>query len=140
MNILFLDDDDNRWLIFKGHFGNSNINLVRASTAKECISHLQSNDYKWDFIFLDHDLGGQVYVDTWNDNTGSEVARWIVENYSESEATVIVHSFNPDGAVNMTKLLSQSGFFPSVIRAPFFGTTFKFCLEQILEIYNNKNS
>lgn len=105
MRILILEDDGNRHKEFKARFlemGFHNYDIV--VSANQCIEYLKSTNY--DIIFFDHDLGGEVYVDTRNENTGSGVARWMVENENNFQADVIVHSFNPNGAQNIINILS----------------------------------
>jgi len=63
---------------------------------------------QWDYIFLDHDLGGEAFVDSRHDNTGAEFCRkyatWLHSCGPATQAScpkIIVHSWNPDGAENM---------------------------------------
>ena len=53
-------------------------------------------------VFLDHDLGGQTFVDSEEEETGVQMARWIRENDKDfRERNFIVHSANPGGAENI---------------------------------------
>jgi CheY-like chemotaxis protein len=120
-NILILEDDPSRMLAFErkleGH------NMVHARAAEEAIALLE--EYEWDIVFLDHDLGGEIMVDHYvNRNTGYTVAKWLEENPDQKPATVIIHSFNPDGANSMAKAI------PGAIRIP---GAWKYTLEQIDE-------
>jgi len=56
------------------------------TTAKETIEKLSSE--KWDYVFLDHDLGGQTYVPS-GPGTGYEVAQWISNNPDQKPEKVI---------------------------------------------------
>lgn len=58
------------------------------TTAKETIEKLSSE--KWDYVFLDHDLGGQTYVPS-GSGTGYEVAQWISNNPDQKPEKVIIH-------------------------------------------------
>jgi hypothetical protein len=69
-------------------------------------------DEKWDILFLDHDLGDQVMVDS-GEGTGYEVALWLSRNRDFQPKVVIVHSLNPVGAANIC------GVLPSSSRVPF---------------------
>ena len=94
------------------------IELVHVETAKDCIAELEKvtgKHEKFNIIFLDHDLGGQVYVDTNREDTGSEVARWMNKNPNKLyNAFIIVHTFNPAGAKNITDLVPQAVAIPGV--------------------------
>jgi len=111
MRVLVLDDDFERLKIFSRRLIGQNFHLVE--TAKEAIDKL-STEEPFDFIFLDHDLGGQQMV-TSGKNTGYEVALWIQEHEEKWPERVIVHSFNPGGAKNMLSVLPQgSVYIPGV--------------------------
>ena len=56
-------------------------------------------------LFLDHDLGGEVYVDTGREDTGSEVARWLSQHPEFIPNQVVLHSHNDGGVKNMYSLL-----------------------------------
>lgn len=67
--ILFLDDDPVRGEIFLAeHPG------AVARTADECIAYLCG---PWDEVHLDHDLGGEIFVDHERDDCGMAVVRWL---------------------------------------------------------------
>ena len=109
MRILILDDDHTR----HKHFNRNLIGHVveNTHTAEECIDELKDNE--WDVVFLDHDLGGEVYQAS-AEGTGWEVAKWLHDNPKRKPNTVIVHSFNPTGAKNMIDLVEGSVYLPSV--------------------------
>jgi len=62
------------------------------------------NEEEWDVLFLDHDLGGQVYQES-KEGTGWEVADWLSKNESRKPPTIICHSLNTAGRNNMLSLL-----------------------------------
>ena len=105
MSILFLDDDRERTKTF--------LSLVPfatcVETAAECIEQLRAKE--WDIVFLDHDLGGEIYVSTDNPNTGSGGVRWIAE-YRDVVVVrcFICHSLNPDGRKSMVSGLQSLGY------------------------------
>lgn len=131
MNILFLDDDNERWISFQKYFEGKEVNLVRAEDAPQCISLLESKVCKWDVIFLDHDLGGKAFTNEKETNTGSEVARWMAENYKEYKTPIVIHSWNPQGAEYMRGLLIDSGFYKTG-RMLFANSDFKFYVNQLI--------
>ncbi len=122
-NVLFLDDDPNRTKRF--------VSLVPSAhtveTASECIDKLNNNDH-WHLVCLDHDLGGEIFVDTSEYNTGTTVARWINEN-KPSIDFVVVHSFNHPAAKGMMLLIEEAGY--RVVTAPFNGTDFNRIIESL---------
>ena len=75
MNTLFLDDDENRCQLFLKHRPTAYV----VHTAQECMVALKA--FKWDQVFLDHDLGGPVGFEESNGyNSGTTVVDWIAEN------------------------------------------------------------
>jgi hypothetical protein len=89
------------------------------ATAKAGISTLQENDF--DVLLLDHDLGGETFVDTANENTGSEVVRWMLSpgNVVSAHTLIIIHSLNTPAATEMQRKLTDGGF-TNVHRIPFY--------------------
>jgi hypothetical protein len=103
MTILFLDDDAAR----RTRFLSEHPTAETVETAIECIEALASTE--WDEVWLDHDLGGEVYVSTRNENTGSSVVRWIVE-HKPSVGKFYVHSLNTPAAEGMVIDLTRAGY------------------------------
>ncbi len=87
LNILFLDDDAQRTQLFVAGVPHA----VTVETAADCIDKL--TNHEWDIVCLDHDLGGEVYVDSSREDCGMEVVRWIVENKPKVKL-FIVYSYN----------------------------------------------
>jgi len=117
MKVLILEDDINRINEFRKRF----IGIampVFVDTAKDAIDFIKANAWlAHDMICLDHDLGGETYVDTAYKNTGSEVARYLFVN--PVDAAIIIHSLNTPAADFMADLLADSHL---VFRIPFFWT------------------
>lgn len=65
---------------------------------------------EFDIMFLDHDLGGKVYVSSNDPNTGYQVAKYMVENNITSKE-IIVHSLNPAGVQNMLAVLPKHAIY-----------------------------
>jgi len=119
MKILLLEDDYNRVEQFRKRVDELNerniakSELVHVETAKDCIEKLENDTFN--LILLDHDLGGEVYVDTNSDNTGSEVARWINKNPEKMNGVfIITHTFNPAGAKNIVDLIPNCLYVPAI--------------------------
>ena len=107
MRILILDDNENRHKEFNkrliGHV------VKNVYTVEETIKYLEEE--KWDFVFLDHDLGGKINEPS-GPSTGYEVARWLQNNPNRQPDQIVIHSYNPTGARNMKSLLPNALIFP----------------------------
>ena len=117
--ILFLDDDPRRASAFlEQHPG-----AVWVSTAEQCLARLIE---PWDEVHLDHDLGGELFVDHERDDCGMAVVRWICrEPRAHLQATrFFVHTRNANAACMMVLHLQAMGFdvqarpFEDVVPAP----------------------
>lgn len=113
MNILIIDDMQERheylkkWI--KMHYIGVNIFSVKDRWEAEKILKKK----KFGIIFLDHDLGNRVFVDSGDPNTGFQIACFIVNNnikYNE----IIVHSMNPWGAENIKNILPNVRVIPFI--------------------------
>jgi len=107
--ILFLDDSRERRKKFRSHFPSALI----VSTAAECIAALGAYP-EIGQLWLDHDLGGEEFADSRNENTGMEVVRWIVR-WKPKIREIIVHSLNHDEARNMHDDLEAAGYACSLV-------------------------
>jgi hypothetical protein len=105
LRILFLDDDPLRAEVFLVE----NPAAVWVQTVEECKARLVE---EWDEVHLDHDLGGEVFVDFERDDCGMEVVRWLcLEPRPHLRATrFYIHSHNPNAANMMALHLEVSGF------------------------------
>jgi hypothetical protein len=104
MDVLFLDDNPLRTKKFR-----SDIPFAHCvQTAEKCIKTLQSEPH-WDYLFLDHDLGGETYVKSDRADCGMEVVRWLCDNPWPIDQ-IIVHSCNKPAADNMTARLTVHGY------------------------------
>lgn len=109
--ILFLDDCPLRTKNFQSAFPSATC----VATSATCIEELKKQD--WDYVCLDHDLGGETFVDSDRADTGMEVVRWIVENKPHI-MHIFVHSLNHPAAQEMSAKLRKATFAASC--APFF--------------------
>jgi len=104
LKIFILEDSPLRIQNFSDMFITDD--MIISNSATTAISLLCN--IKFDIIFLDHDLGGSVMVDVKDTNTGSEVCKHI--NAINKDSQVIIHSWNPHGAVTMKHTLKGKGF------------------------------
>jgi len=121
--IIFLDDDPNRAaLMYQRMKIVDRDRTMWCQTADQTIEALKSEMKRLHQVHLDHDLGGQTYVDSRREDTGMEVVRWL-EKRSESElfwfkkAEWRVHTWNPPAGERMTERLRALGF--QVVYRPF---------------------
>jgi hypothetical protein len=131
-SVLFLDDDPIRLDRFKSLMPYA----VQVSTADEAMEALTEDSY--DVIFLDHDLGGEIFVDSDVHNTGATVALWLSDNltYIQHKSLIVIHSFNPVGVDYMYNLLKDSY---KTIKAPFGSIPFLNIVKELNQ-YRQNNS
>jgi hypothetical protein len=114
MRIIFLDDDHQRWYKFQSKIPQA----VRAETAEQCIK-LIKDSINIDWLFLDHDLGGEAYVNSSREDCGMEVVRYLCEQpRTKSINKIVVHSHNVVAAEEMFNKLLDAGY--SVKLVPFY--------------------
>lgn len=109
MKIFILEDNERRMVKFRRELIGHNID--HAVSVEDGTSFVVNN--KYDLIFLDHDLGGEEFVDSFADNTGYKLAEFIASFTPNKETPCIVHSCNPAGADNIIRIL------PHAIKVPF---------------------
>jgi hypothetical protein len=104
--ILFLDDNPERLFLFKSSVPSARL----AATAEEMIDLIKRHKGSdIECLYLDHDLGGKIYVDSNDKETGMEVVRWIIENHP-SIKNIVIHSHNTDAAQLMLVALLRAGY------------------------------
>lgn len=110
MNILILEDDDVRISRFKFNLVGGDIKIKKsaANFKKEVVKG------RWDVLFLDHDLDGRQHVPITYKNTGSDVARFLANDFYSitqlplSDMVIIIHSLNDVGRTEMKCLLPSA--------------------------------
>lgn len=109
--ILFLDDNVNRTRAFQSRVPPA----ICVETAADMIDLIQKHD-EIDHIFLDHDLGNEVWVDSSRVDCGMEVVRWLVKNDRRANIEcIVVHSHNTPAAVKMHADLMDAGYSVRVV-------------------------
>ena len=110
--VLFLDDDQARGEAFLA----ANPGSIWVQTAADCLAELAES---WDEIHLDHDLGGEQFVDHARDDCGMAVVRWLCETPRPhlKDARFVVHTHNQDAACVMVFHLQVTGY--RVTQCPF---------------------
>jgi hypothetical protein len=94
--VLFLDDDPARGKSFVAEYPGA----VWVRTAEECIDRLSE---PWDEVHLDHDLGGEVFVDHEREDCGMAVVRWLCDQPRPDlkSTRFFVHTHNVNAACLM---------------------------------------
>lgn len=97
MKVLILEDNPNRIDVFKHYFENFETYITdNVEEAKE----LWLNHQPFNLMFLDHDLDNRTFVDSTEENTGYQFAKFLTDkDYSNTD--IIIHSMNPAGALHM---------------------------------------
>ena len=103
IKILILEDDKERQRAFRQSLIGADAIIVEK--ADDAILELQKTAFDW--LFLDHDLGGNVFTLS-NEKSGFWVAKWLSENTDRMPANVILHSLNPEGRKNMKAVLPRA--------------------------------
>jgi hypothetical protein len=102
---LFLDDDPARAAIFL----EANPDAVWVQTVADCVAKLAET---WDEIHLDHDLGGEHFVDVNREDCGMEVVRWLGKEPRRHlrRARFTVHSHNIAAGFEMALRIQTLGY------------------------------
>lgn len=107
MRILFLDDNEKRRNVAIDRYA-ADHELHVVETADQAIDALLKFP-AWDRVLLDHDLGGQVFQNSFESNTGMEVVRFILRTKPIIDQ-IIVHSWNMPAGREMTNKLKDAGY------------------------------
>jgi hypothetical protein len=103
--VLFMDDDARRVEVFLDRCPEA----VWVKSAEACIARLADC---WDEVHLDHDLGGEQFVDVNRDDCGMAVVRWLCESPRPQlrDARFFIHSLNLAAASLMVECLLRNGY------------------------------
>lgn len=122
IKIFILEDNPDRIKWFEEHLADNivartnpptdydkkNVHLFFAESVKEA-EEVWKKYGPFDAYFLDHDLGGQVMVDSSEPNTGYAFSMFLVDNGVNGQAEdIFIHSLNPVGADNMYNLFANA--------------------------------
>jgi len=106
MRILLLEDNPVRQEKFKQLFKNQELIIVdNVLDAKDICRH---NEIK--VMFLDHDLGNAIWVNSNEENTGYQFVKWLVDNEFQKNTLIYIHSMNPIGANKMLNYLLDNKY------------------------------
>lgn len=106
MKILILEDNQERIEKFKILFKNQQVehfdNILDAHHACLCKNY--------DILWLDHDLNGKIWEDSFQEETGYRFVKLIVDKGLQKNALIYIHSMNPIGANLMLNYLKDNGY------------------------------
>mgnify|MGYP001077491652 CR=1 FL=1 len=114
MKILVLEDGKRRTAWFKEHFINDEITIV--SSVEKAKRYLIEETPE--MIFLDHDLDDRIFVDSKEENTGYQLAKFIKKS-KKIYNCIIIHSMNPVGARKMKQVLLEGKSASTINVIPF---------------------
>jgi len=106
MRILILEDNLIRIEKFKQLFKNQELFIY--DNALDAFHVSLSVDFP--VMFLDHDLGNAIWVDSNEENTGYQFIKKLIENQLQKNSLIYIHSMNPIGANKMLNLLLDNGY------------------------------
>lgn len=137
MKILFLDDDPERTKGFKRHCPSATC-VETASAMIELLAKAKADDEFVDVLFLDHDLGGQTYVDPkTNPNTGTAVVEWIVANRPKI-GYIVIHTLNHSESMRMGYAIGQADY--RGMRCPFINLIAGNMIEDIISLHGPEDT
>jgi hypothetical protein len=108
IRIFLLEDDERRCAWFEKRFKGDTLHI--SCDIDEAKQLLEANTY--DSIFLDHDLIPEHYHSETTDDerTGYAIAAFLAARPElQRAATILVHSFNAEGALRMVEELRGAG-------------------------------
>ena len=111
MKFFILEDDPRRMVYFRERFLEYGI-IYHFTDVDPALDFLQDHANEMDFLFLDHDLGGETYVNSNEYNTGYTIAKYLrgIKDFDYSK--VIIHSMNTVGSRKMMDCMPGSVIIP----------------------------
>jgi len=116
--ILFLDDNPNRAAVaYQRMLPSVRDRVIWCQTAEEAIKTLEDYRTVLELVMLDHDLGGEEFVNSKREDCGMEIIRFL-EKYSHQEPEkfetfidikFIIHSWNKPAGLIMGERLQKLG-------------------------------
>jgi len=134
MKIFVLEDNPDRMSFFSSICLKHDLVMTNnVVMARNILEH-----QKFDYMFLDHDLGGEVYVSSSEPNTGNYMCKHMPETLN-ADVPVLIHSWNCDGAKNMKDTLDMNGHSGIVECVMFMTDEFNIRIREIFCIEKEKN-
>jgi len=106
MKIFILEDNQERIKFFKQLFKFQEVYF--AETVKQAKNYCIKNEFS--IMFLDHDLGNEIWVNSKEENTGYQFIKKLVDNKLQKNCLFYVHSSNPIGANKILNYLLDNNY------------------------------
>lgn len=125
--LLFLDDDPRRAAVAYQRMSDSERErTIWCKTVEETIVTLRDYKDSLEVVMLDHDLGGQTYVNSKREDCGMEVIRYLEKCKRETpeefkafvDVNFVVHTYNTYAGHRMVERLQKLGI-KRVVYQPF---------------------
>ena len=129
MKIFILEDNIERVKSFRKMFHPEQ--LVFTDKVEYAKDILKKDTF--DVLFLDHDLGGEIFVESNREDTGYELVKYIVENELQKKARICIHSHNPFGSEYMLKALEKANY--TAFLKPFAVLYTEYKVDRLHKIY-----
>lgn len=141
-NVLIVDDENIRHETIIKHCGNG-CQFFFASNYDEAVAALTQENFQFDMICLDHDLGSGL--------TGYDLTKWIAEtcmaeqnkqlSFDPKSVLILIHTCNPNGAMNMYYSLNNIITPVNITMSAFGSFYFKNTVSDLVNsIQNEKNN
>lgn len=111
-SIFVLEDNVNRMAVLYRLLPRKfpGVEIVHTEFVEEAKKLIVQKSY-WDIVLLDHDLGGQTYVDSDEEDTGYQFLKFFKEKNIQC-GQLIYHTQNPAGGANMCSLIPKGQHIP----------------------------
>jgi len=134
MKIFILEDNPDRMTQFTAMWIKDE--LVATNNVEQARKILENE--KFDYLMLDHDLGGEVYVSAMDKNSGSYLCKHMHET-KNVDTPILIHSWNDVGAEQMVNYLMDGQHKGKIESMQFMSPAFQKRISEILhESVNEK--
>jgi CheY-like chemotaxis protein len=116
MKVFILEDDEQRIKLFEEALAGHEVTIARSCGGP--MGAYRKFQPPYDLILLDHDLDQRQMVSSDDEETGFQFVKFMGKAPEVNQPEVIIHSYNPDGAKAMHRLLDDNGWH-LVLRMPF---------------------
>ena len=126
MRVFILEDDPNRIMVLREAAFTHDVVFTESCLGPNGAIEVyarESAKAPFDLLLLDHDLGGRMFVDSNEEDTGAAFVRRLPDA-PENPPDVVIHSYNADGAQNMLATLREKQYRRSIY-IPFGNSTLR---------------
>lgn len=127
MKVFILEDNPERMTAFSAIWIQDE--MVATNSVRQARKILENE--KFDHIMLDHDLGGEVYVDSADKNTGTYLCKHMHETVN-ADTPITIHSWNDIGAERMVNYLLDNNHCGKIEKIKFGSIAFNEKVQQLM--------